>query len=233
MKSFGWINSLVLGVILSAILFLQTHLLIPFLSSTTNLESVIFWFIVAGLGMFLPMILYGIYILKNEGLELSKNTFKSRLRFSKMTKQDWLVTLYSFTAIGFLSFVFMELLKLFFNNVSHQPSFMYFEPLTPDRYWILLLWLPYWLLNILGEEFFWRGVILPKQNISGKFGWVMNSVAWGLFHLSFGFNLMITLLPILIILPFAVNRQKNSWIGVILHAGLNGPSFLAISFGLI
>src|SRR5215510_4699098 len=32
-----------------------------------------------------------------------------------------------------------------------------------SRYWILGAWLPFFVLNIVGEEFTWRGVALPRQ----------------------------------------------------------------------
>lgn len=232
-KKFGWVESLTVGLILSLILFLQTHFAIPILSDSTGIEPIIFWFLIAGLLMFLPMILYGLYILDKEGNRFNFVVLSERLRFKKMSKTDWKITVIAFLAIGFLSFAIMEIQKVIFVNVENQPQFMTFEPISDGRYYILLLWFPYWLLNIFGEEFFWRGVILPLQETASKKGWMLNSAAWFLFHLSFGFNLVLTLLPILIILPYVVSRQKNSWIGVILHAGLNGPSFLAISFGLI
>jgi len=39
------------------------------------------------------------------------------------------------------------------------------------------------------------------------------------------------LLPLSLILPYAVQRTGNTWVGVILHAAVNGPAFVAISMG--
>ena len=44
---------------------------------------------------------------------------------------------------------------------------------------------------------------------------------------------LITLMPLIFIQLYIVQKTKNSWVGVVMHGGLNGPSFLAISFGLI
>jgi len=41
------------------------------------------------------------------------------------------------------------------------------------------------------------------------------------------------LIPLIFIQSYIVQKTKNSWIGVIMHGGLNGPSFIAICFGLI
>jgi membrane protease YdiL (CAAX protease family) len=136
--------------------------------------------------------------------------------------------------VGILSGIMMKLLELIIGKFDHSPAFMSFDPLTEGRYWLLLVWLPYWILNIMGEEFLWRGVILPRQEIAfGKYTWVIHGFGWGLFHVAFGWQLLIPLIPLIFIQSFIVQKTKNSWVGVIMHGGLNGPSFIAICFGLI
>lgn len=151
-----------------------------------------------------------------------------------MNRADWFWSVGSIFIIGVLSFLIIKVLESLIGNVENQPPFMYFEPLTPGRYWILLIWFPYWLLNILGEEILWRGVILPRQElVFGKNTWLINGLFWGIFHIAFGWQLLITLLPILFIQSFVVQRRQNTWIGVVIHGGINGPSFLAIAFGIL
>ena len=111
---------------------------------------------------------------------------------------------------------------------------MAFEPLRPGRYWILAAWLPFFVLNIGGEEFLWRGVVLPRQEVAvGAKAWLVNGTGWLLFHLPFGPAIVLLLAPTTYILPYVVQRRRNSWIGVVIHAGLNGPGFLAIAFGFM
>ena len=173
-------------------------------------------------------------ILRNEGVKIGKNTWEDRLRFKKMNKTDWLWSIGSIIMIGILSFAIIKLLEVLIEKVESHPSFMYFEPLTPDRYWILLIWFPYWLLNIMGEEILWRGVILSRQElIFRKNAWLIHGIFWGIFHIAFGWQLLLTLIPILFIQSYVVQRRKNSWTGVVIHAVINGPSFIAISFGLL
>jgi membrane protease YdiL (CAAX protease family) len=86
----------------------------------------------------------------------------------------------------------------------------------------------------MGEEFLWRGVMLPRQEAAhGKYAWLFHGLGWGLFHIAFGWQLLIMLLPLIFIQTYIVQRTQNSWVGVIMHGGLNGPSFIAISLGLI
>ena len=50
---------------------------------------------------------------------------------------------------------------------------------------ILGMFLVMAVFNILGEEFFWRGVMLPKMNgVFGKWDGVANGVIGGAYHLS-------------------------------------------------
>lgn len=233
-KKLGVLSSLAIYVFAALIMFCLTKYLIPYLSEITGQEPVIFWFIVAGLGIFTPLIITGILILKKEGYSLNWETWVRRLRFKKISKSDLIWSLGGLIVVGILSGVVMKVMEVLIGQFNHSPTFMTFEPLTPGRYWILLLWFPYWLLNIFGEEFIWRGVMLPRQELAfGKYTWLIHGTGWGLFHIAFGWHLLITLLPLIYIQSYIVQKKKNSWIGVIMHAGLNGPSFIAISLGLI
>ena len=233
-KGIGLLYSFLIFGIASTALFLETQFLIPFLNKQSGLEPIILWFIVAGFGIFLPMIVLAYFILRSEGLKIGKDTWKDRLRFKKMNKGDWLWSIGSIIIIGILSFAIIKMLEVLIETVASHPSFMYFEPLTPDRYWILLIWFPYWLLNIMGEEILWRGVILPRQElVFKKNAWLIHGIFWGIFHFAFGWQLLLTLIPILFIQSYVVQRRKNSWTGVIIHAVINGPSFIAIFFGIL
>lgn len=233
-KKLGLTGSFSIYIPAAVLMFVLTKFLIPYLSKTTGQETILFWFLVAGLGIFTPLILTGLLILKSEGYVLSKRTFRERLRFRKMTKSDWIWTGSAFLAVGVLSGLLMKGLEVLIGKFDHSPAFMAFEPLSEGRYWLLLVWAPYWILNILGEEFLWRGVMLPRQEISfGKYAWVIHGFGWLLFHVAFGWQLLITLIPLIFIQSYVVQKTKNSWVGVIMHGGLNGPSFIAICFGLI
>ncbi len=234
LKKLGLLGSFGIYIPAAILMYCLTKYLIPYLSEYTGQETILFWFIVAGLGIFTPLIITGLLILKTEGHAISKRTLTERLRFRSITKQNLLWCLIGLLAVGILSGIVIKVLELSFGQFDHSPAFMSFEPLTKERYWLLLIWFPYWLLNILGEEFFWRGVLLPRQELSfGKYTWLIHGSGWGLFHVAFGLQLLITLVPLIFIQSYIVQRTKNSWIGVIMHGGLNGPSFIAICFGLI
>jgi membrane protease YdiL (CAAX protease family) len=233
-KNLGLSGSLAVFIPAALLMFCMTRYLIPYLSEVTGQETILFWFIVGGAGIFLPLIITGIMILRAEGYQLSGSTWKERLRFRKVTGKDLAWSVAGLVIAGIASMLIMKVMEMAIGKFDHSPPFMAFEPLSDGRYWLLLVWLPYWILNIMGEEFLWRGVLLPRQEVAfGKNAWLIHGAGWGIFHIAFGWQLMITLIPLIFIQSFIVQRTKNSWVGVIMHGGLNGPAFLAICFGLI
>lgn len=234
LRKLGFVGSFAIYLSAATLMFVMTHFLIPYLSKTTGMETIFFWFVVAGAGIFTPLIITGLFILKSEGYKISRQTITGRLRFKRLTSKDLLLTFAGLVAVGILSGALMKILEMMIGKFDHSPSFMQFEPLSAGRYWLLLVWAPYWITNILGEEFLWRGVMLPRQEIAfGKNAWLIHGFGWGLFHIAFGWQLLVTLIPLIFIQSYLVQKTGNSWVGVILHGGLNGPAFIAICFGLI
>ena len=233
LKPIGFLGTVCLFGVAAVLLWVATHLAIPYFSSQTSVESIVWWFIFGGFGVLVPLVVIGFFLLKSEGAHFDRSLITSRLRFRRMSAGDWYWGLGGLLAVGIFGALLMQGIKFAFGDVSLQPSFMSFKPLSSGRYWILAAWLPFWILNIMGEEFLWRGVLLPRQEIAfGKWAWLVNGSGWLLFHIAFGPILLITLLPIVLILPFAAQHQRNSWVGVLIHAGLNGPAFIAIALGL-
>ncbi|MEG2478984.1 MAG: CPBP family intramembrane glutamic endopeptidase [Mucinivorans sp.] len=228
------IPSAMIFISAAVLLWIMTHLCIPFLTEVTGLEPILFWFICGGLGVFTPLIIAGVLMLRKEGYKFTKETFAERLRFRPMTRRDWRYSLVALVVIGLLTCGIMVAMQTLIPNSNHTPSFMTLEPLSSGRYWILLAWLPYWLLNIGGEEFFWRGVLLPRQEIAfGNKAWILHGTGWAIFHLALGWQLLVMLLPLLYIESYVVQKTQNSWTGVLLHGVINGPSFIAIALGII
>jgi len=216
------------------LLFAATHAVIPVLVRTTGVEPVLLWFASAGLGVFAPLLLLGLLLLRREGSVAKRGLWRDRLRFGPMTAGDWAWSIAGVGLVGLFSLGTLALLRRMWGDVPLHPSFMTMEPLTPGRYWILAAWLPFWVLNVVGEEVFWRGVVLPLQEEAfGNWAWFVNGAGWLLFHAAFGATIMLTLWPIIFILPWMVQQRRNSWIGVVIHAAVNGPGFVAVAFGLV
>jgi membrane protease YdiL (CAAX protease family) len=216
------------------LLGLGTRLVIPAVSQGTALEPVVAWFLVGGLLVFLPILLFGLFLLRQEGWGSVAGLWSARLRFRRMNRTDWAWGIGALIVIGLLTGLIQVLMGLFLEDADLHPPFMAFEPLGPGRYWILGAWLPFWVMNIMGEEIVWRGVILPRQEVAlGAHAWMANAGGWLIFHLAFGWQLLLLLTPIVVVLPYVAQKRKNSWIAVLIHGGLNGPAFVAIALGLL
>jgi len=73
--------------------------------------------------------------------------------------------------------------------------------------------------TFLGEEFLFRGVLLPKMNGAfGKWDWVANGVLFGLYHLHQPWGLPGNILSGLLFV-FTGKRFRSNWFPIILHSG--------------
>lgn len=122
-----------------ALLWIMAHLCIPFLTEVTGWEPIIFWFVCGGLGVFIPLIITDVIMLRKEGYKFTKETFVERLRFRPMSRRDWNYSLTALVVIGLLTGGIMVVMQAFVPNYNHTPSFMTLEPLSSGRYWQLLV----------------------------------------------------------------------------------------------
>jgi hypothetical protein len=67
----------------------------------------------------------------------------------------------------------------------------------------------------------------------GSRAWTLNAALWGAFHIPFGPGNLLVLLPTLLVVPWIAQRRRNTWLAVLLHAGLSGPGFVALALGLV
>ena len=87
--------------------------------------------------------------------------------------------------------------------------------------------------NVIGEEFWWRGYILPRQELRhGRFAWLLHAVFCTLFHLPFWWNL-IALLPCTLSVSYVVSKTKNSTPGLVAHFVQNGLAVVLVLLGVL
>jgi membrane protease YdiL (CAAX protease family) len=86
------------------------------------------------------------------------------------------------------------------------------------------------IINIFGEEFFWRGVVFPRQELKhGKITFLIHGLIWAFTHL-FQYWLIVPILIGSIALSFLVQRTKNTWIGILAHLINNVLPFIIMLF---
>jgi membrane protease YdiL (CAAX protease family) len=224
--------SLVFFGIPATVLFIATHWGVSFLNRLTGLPQVVCWFINGGLLVFIPLLLASLGGFYFEGNDFSWSSIRSRFRLETISGRDLLWLLGGIVFIGAVTQFLVYLGPRIFIHFSTNPSFMTMKPLKPDEMWILLAWGPLFIFNILGEELFWRGYILPRQELAyGKWAWLVHGSLWWMFHFAFGWQLMLILAPLLFTLPYIVQKRKNTWIGILIHGLINGGGFIAVALG--
>lgn len=96
---------------------------------------------------------------------------------------------------------------------------------------LVLLFAVTFFFNIIGEELWWRGYILPRQElVHGRFTWLIHGLLWAGFHVYKWWD-MIGLLPVTLLLSFDAQRWKNNWPILIAHGLLNGLLLLLLVAG--
>ena len=218
--------------------WLLTHYLAPYLNNTVGMHAAMNWFI-TGFLIFVPLFFAAFALARKEGNAESFKALLKRLRLKKFTKKDWAWAISGLVATiictGLIMGISLLLSKKFgIPALKTTPGIMEFEPFMAAERWMLLVWLFMFFFNIVGEEIYWRGYIMPRQELAnGRYAWFINSVLWCVFHISFGRDLLIIVIPALLILPYVVYKTKNTAVGIFIHGIFNGPMFVLISLGIL
>jgi membrane protease YdiL (CAAX protease family) len=185
-----------------------------------------------------------------EGNPFTWAAIKERFRLRPMTKADWLWTL------AIIIFVLATYFGLGFTGkwVNSVP-FLSPRDIWPaewgpggpnqvvpgefmgltlkGQWWAVLVYIVGWFFNIFGEEFWFRGYLLPRHELAfGKFAWLVNSFMFWLFHISQPW-ILIAILPSILLQVYVVQVRKNTWIAIIQHGFTNSLAIFFLLAGVI
>jgi membrane protease YdiL (CAAX protease family) len=119
-------------------------------------------------------------------------------------------------------------------GMDGRPYFFHDMPLQAGNRWLLLAWLPFFFFNIMGEELYWRGYVLPRQHAQmGGLSWLAHGLMWATWHLPMGIDLVLAALPIFFILPAIVQLRRNTTIAIVIHTVFGAFGFLVLAFGIV
>lgn len=171
----------------------------------------------------LLLILTGIG-LRKEGQPLIWKTCRDRLRLQRMDSRAWKWT---------LGFTFLWLLAGLLLNILGQYVLDKVGFISPDAH-IALTNIPFLVLvlgfNVIAEEVWWRGYILPRQELEhGRYAFLVNGILWSFFHLFKWWAIPLMVLRDWLV-PFVVQRTKNTTPGLIMHFISNG---ISVAFSVI
>jgi membrane protease YdiL (CAAX protease family) len=87
--------------------------------------------------------------------------------------------------------------------------------------WVAVVFIVGWLLNVIGEEFWFRGYILPRQELAmGSRAWLVNGLMFGFNHIWQPWNLLL-IVPGALLGAYVVQRRRNTSILVVVHGTMN------------
>jgi len=185
-----------------------------------------------------------------EGNPLNWPALRDRFRLNRMDRKGWLWTVglcfFMFITVGLLTVPLLSIIpglieKGVLTIPDSTPSFI--DPRVSQSLdsmiaqmgaaavgnWpMLIITLVSLIINILGEEFLWRGYVLPRQELThGNRAWMVHGVLWTLLH-SFKWWQMLALLPGALALSFVAQRFRNTWPGITAHFITNGIGMIGV-----
>lgn len=159
-----------------------------------------------------------------EGNPLNWRSFRERYRLRAMGWREWRWTLAGLLVSLVLGYILNSLALALYGLLDFVPP-----ETSPSG---LITNIPLYLIglsfNILGEELWWRGYILPRQELThGKYTWLLHGILWAFFH---GFKWWAV--PFMLfqtwIIPFVAQRLKNTTPGLVIHLIPNALSAMIV-----
>jgi membrane protease YdiL (CAAX protease family) len=242
LKPLSWPQVILLFGIPTVVLILSQYWLQPFLESEgcSPFASLSTAFTIP----FALMFVAALVAFRMEGNPLSWEAFKRRYRL-EWTGGEGFAGLRLF-GISILTYFLLRAATLFLisEGIVSLPAGIpalldprqnltveeiYAGPLR-GQWSVLLLSLTELGFNVFGEELWWRGFILPRQEAAlGRYAWVAHGVLWALFH-AFKFWEIPALLPATLAFSYFAQRTKSTWPGILAHLGLNSFDSIALLF---
>lgn len=181
-----------------------------------------------------------------EGRALNGPALRDRFRLASLTGRQWacsvgvaVAMVLSYVAVWQLTGAWQSLIL---NHVQPEPAGVVAAlgdqthfvgvPLK-GAWWLLGVWFVGYFFNVVGEELWWRGVILPRQElVHGRWTWLLHGVQWTMFHL---FNLATVwmILPGALMLSWYCQRTRSTWPGLVAHGLLNAMAALRLVGGIV
>lgn len=185
------------------------------------------------------------YLIKKEGVAFNFKSIMERMNYKKIEKKYILLLIIIFVIELIVFLIFVQLNELLVDFVYIFPNDLpiFADPRIEDalsiidsqiglshNYLLLIVVFIVLILNVFGEEFFWRGYLFERQKINAsKYYWVFHALMWTVFHFYKYYDLLIVL-PMAFGLTYAVYKTKNNTPGLIFHFITNSTTFFTLLF---
>lgn len=230
----GWLGSLLLFGVPSVVFTVFLFVILP--AARARGASPFAAFHVGFVAPLALMLLASFVAYRLEGRQFTWAGIRERFRLARPDRRTWLWTggLVLFLVLWLPFFPLSQAIQNAFASVHFydQPTgyTSYMNGLTDGKThifglpfsWGLLLYFVagLFVFNILGEELWWRGVILPRQELHfGSQTWIVHGILWTLFHAFYHTTLgvLLSYLPTTLAISYVAQRTRNTWPGIIGH----------------
>jgi len=240
---------LVLWVAVAAPMGLLAWVVFPLIKDRVNIHPGIFLWILMIVGLMWQVFLSLVILYRETGTlnlgTIRYRTWRQQPRDFKTGQPRgilwlWLIPVillaaaFEFTVSPVLTKLWTSFLPFFAEAPGRSlKSLMDVPEQWVGAWYLLFLWAFQFVGNyLLGEEFFWRSVMLPKmKGVFGKWDWLANAVLFGAAHWGMPWHIPSGIITG-IIYTYPSRRFRCSWFGLIVH-GVDGLFFLYIMLGLI
>jgi uncharacterized protein len=190
-------------------------------------------------GLIWLFVLSMIIVRREEG-DLRWATVKRRLRLNtprdpktgETRRRLWLwvipfliaITVYEIALKPYVDDLWVSILPFFAEPAGYSVAAVLESQEILDRlvgaWWFLGLYVVNAVFNtILGEEFLFRGVLLPKmEGVFGKWSWVANGVLHGSYHAHQPWGILASVISGVFLYAFPSWRFRSTWMGIIVHS---------------
>ena len=207
------------------------HLFMPWLigAGLPAAES----FAVAHIAPMAILLAVSLHVFHNvEGWPLTWSAFSRRFRYPRLTLKVALLGVGAFILLNIAYGVFSQASVALFDlspaaGIIASVADVLGESVQ-GRWEIIFLFVMVLVFNVVGEELWWRGIILPRQELAhGRWTWVVHGLLWTAFH-AFKWWDLVGLLPVCLIIAYISQRTKNNWPALIAHGLFNGLALFLV-----
>ena len=236
-KPLGIFKTVLLFIVPVIILYTAHYIIVPSYLRRTGQPYLSGYMIAWGSTMLMFFIL-ALASYRIEGNACTVKSFSERYRLKKISGKDllWTIAVLAFMGVTYFGLGFttewLARVGIFAPHPTFAPEFgpdgvsahvpgAFMGMVLRGKWWVALIFFLGWFFNIAGEELWFRGYILPRQELAfGKNAWIANGAMFWLNHIWQPWNLLI-ILPGIFFGVYVVQRQKNTWILLISHGLLN------------
>lgn len=230
---------------MSLLAFVATPAIIKYCNIPDSVPPFLVFWPLMTVGLIWQFVLSLILVRKEMG-SLSWQTIRARMWYNqprdpKTGKPNnrlfWWVIPFVALSFGSMFIPLPDIVGSLFPFVNDLPEYNLMQVCNPQyrgAWWLLVLTLLTLPFNyFLGEEFLFRGILLPKmRGVFGKWDWFFNGVVFALYHLHKPHGVVHQALFSGFILSFPARRFKSNWMAVIIH-GVEGLVAVVIVLGVI